>query len=303
MKNKIEYFFFLVLVYFVRLFSFHTVQKIGMAFGSFAYSVLGIRKELTTDNIRKAFPEKSEQEISAISKETYKNLFAAFFEIFVLDTLSEEKIRALVSFPESHKINEALQKGKGLILLSGHFGNWELTALATPLFAPQKYSIVVKKQRNPYVDAFMNRMRARFGTNVLIMERAPREILKALSKNEVVALLADQSAAQESLFIDFLGRPAATYLGPAVFALRAQAPMLMLMLVRKTDGTFAIEANEIDTENLSGSEEEKLRNITEQHVRVLEKYIRHYPEQWLWMHKRWKHTETYLRKLKEQQSA
>ncbi len=303
MKNNVKYFFFLLIVYIVRLFPFRTVQKIGMAFGSFTYSVLGIRKELTMDNIRRAFPEKSEEEIAALTKANYRNMFAAFFEIFALDVLREDEILKLVSFTDNRKIGEALKKGKGLVLLSGHLGNWELIALSTPLFTPQKYSIVVKKQRNPYVDAFMNKMRARFGTKVLLMERAPREILKALANNEAVALLADQSAAQESVFVDFLGRPAATYLGPAVFALRSQSPMLMLMIIRQPDGKFIIECNEIDTEHLTGTEEEKLRNITEQHVKILETYIRRYPEQWLWMHKRWKHTEAFLQRQREQQSA
>jgi KDO2-lipid IV(A) lauroyltransferase len=251
---------------------------------------------LALDNLRHAFPEKTEHEIRAIAKASYRNLFMAYFEILYMDKLTEEDIRRYISFPESEKINTLLQRGKGLIILTGHYGNWELCALTVPVIVPQKYTVVVQKQRNPYVNDFMTHMRARFGAKLVVMERALRESLRALSNNEAVALIADQSGPESGIYTEFFGRPASTHQGPAVFQLRSGAPMIMVMLIREGVGKFRIETEEIDTQNLTGSDEEKMIEITRRHVNMLEKFIRLHPEHWLWMHKRWKHTESYLTK-------
>ena len=135
------------------------------------------------------------------------------------------------------------------------------------------------------------------------MDKAPREILKRIRENGVVAMLADQSGPEEGVFIDYFGRPTSTHVGPAVFCLRTGAPVVMTYAVRRLDGRFDVMFEEVQTDQLSGTDDEKIRTITERHVKMLEKYVRMYPDQWLWMHKRWKHTEKYLNRIKEQQVA
>jgi Kdo2-lipid IVA lauroyltransferase/acyltransferase len=271
----------------------------GEGFGSFVYTVLCIRKGLVLDNLRHAFPEKNEMEIAAIAKASYRNLFTAFFEIIYLDKLSVDDFHRLVSFPDAGMIDKILTRGKGLIVLTGHFGNWELNALATPLWSPNKYTVIVQEQRNKYVDKFMWSMRSRFGTKLVYMKHAFRQGLQSLLNNEVVALIADQSGPESGIYVDFFGRPASTHQGPAVYQVRSGAAMVLVMLVREPYGKFRIEIEEIDTRNLTGTNEEKMQIITERHVRALERYIRKYPDHWLWMHKRWKHTEKYLKKKSE----
>jgi KDO2-lipid IV(A) lauroyltransferase len=299
MQNQIEYFFFRILFFTIRLFSFRTVQRMGRSFGWFMYSVIGLRKSLVLDNLRRAFPERSPSELNRIALGSYRNLFTAYFEILALDTLPVEEIRRMVRFPEGNKINELIGRGKGLIILTGHFGSWELCALSVCALVPQKYTIVVQKQRNPAVNDFMTRLRTRFGSKLVVMERALRESLRALSNNEVVALIADQSGPESGIYTNFFGRPASTHQGPAVFQLRSGAPMLLVMLVREGLDSYRIDLQEIDTSGLSGTDAERMQEITNRHVAALEQFIRRYPEQWLWMHKRWKHTEAYLRKLEQ----
>ena len=296
MQNQIEYFFFRILFYLIRLFRFRTIQQMGSAFGWFIFSVIGLRKNLVLDNLRQAFPEKTDTEIRSIAIGSYRNLFTAYFEILSLDKLPEEFFRNNISFPDAPRINALLQQGKGLIVLTGHFGNWELCALSVPVIVAQKYTIVVQKQRNPYVNDFMARMRTRFGAKLVVMERALRESLRALSNNEVIALIADQSGPESGIYANFFGRPASTHQGPAVFQLRSGAPMILVMLIREGAEKFRIEMEQIDTTGLDGTNEEKMQEITRRHVAALEKYVRRYPEQWLWMHKRWKHTAAYLKK-------
>lgn len=296
MQNTIEYFFFRILLFCIRRFSFRTVQIIGSSFGTFIHSVIGLRKGLVLSNLRHAFPEKSEDEIRSIAKASYRNLFMAYLEILVMDTLSEAKLKNMIAFPDSGTIDEILKRKKGLIILSGHYGNWELLALSVPLFSKQTYTIVVQKQRNPYVNDFMTRMRGRFGTKIVVMERAFRESLRALSNNEAVALIADQSGPESGIYTRFFGRPASTHQGPAVFQVRSGAPMVIALLVREGLEKFRIDFEEIDTTGLTGTDEEKMQQITERHVSVLERHIRQRPDHWLWMHKRWKHTESYMKK-------
>lgn len=299
MKDAFEFFFFETAHRIIHLFSFAQIQRIGNMFGAFAYSVLKIRKSLVLGNLTKAFPEKSAEEIEAIAKASYKNLFSALLEILYLDKITPEEIRAYIKFPESLKISQALEKGKGVIILTGHFANWELNALSTAFLAPQKYTIVVQKQRNKYVDRFMWRMRTRFGSKLVVMEKAFREAFSALKQNQAVALIADQSGPEHGIFVDFFGRPTSTHQGPAVFQIRSGAPMLLVMLVRNGINNFKIEVEEIDLSGISGNQEEMTIEITRRHTAALEQFIRRYPEQWLWMHKRWKHTESYLRRIQE----
>ncbi len=299
MQNHIEYFFFRILYLFVRLFSFKNAQQLGSAFGTFVFSVIGLRKKLVLNNLRNAFPEKNEEEIRTIALGSFRNLFTAYFEILYLDKLTAEQIRQYISFPEINKFKEYLHSGKGLIILTGHYANWELCAFAVPVLVPEKYTIVVQKQRNPYINEFMSSMRSRFGTKLVVMERALRESLRALANNETVALIADQSGPESGIYANFFGRPASTHQGPVVFQLRSGAPMVMMMLIREGLEKFRIEIEEIDTTNLKGTDDEKMKELTQRHVTVLEKYIRLHPDQWLWMHKRWKHTETYLKRKRE----
>jgi KDO2-lipid IV(A) lauroyltransferase len=299
MNNWVEYVCFRILLTLLRLFPFSAVQRLGSGFGWFVYTVIGFRRSLTLDNLRHAFPDKSEAERTAIALASYRNLFITFFEIACIDTLSATEITGRITFSDAEAIRAIIRRGKGLIILTGHFGNWEMNAIATPLFVPHDYTIVVQEQRNPYVNDFMMRMRSRFGTNLVYMKHAFRNGLKALRENGVVALIADQSGPESGIFVDFFGRPASTHQGPAVFQVRSGAPMIIIMYIRQPDGTARLELEEIDTGHLSGDQEKDIQTITERHVKSLERFVRRYPDQWLWMHKRWKHTERFLQRQQE----
>jgi KDO2-lipid IV(A) lauroyltransferase len=210
--------------------------------------------------------------------------------VFWFSHLTADKIKQIVSMPDTSVMDARLREGKGLIMLGGHFGNWELIAIAVGLISHHPLTIIVQRQRNRFVDAFMNKNRMLFGNKVVEMERAPREIISTLRNNGVVAILADQSGPQEGLFVNFFGRPASTHRGPAVFSVRTGAPIIMAFIIRGADGFYRVEFEEVDTRNVSGTDDEKVEQITARHVAMLEKYASRYPDHWLWMHKRWKHS-------------
>jgi len=290
MRNRIEYVLYALLGSLVRLLSWHGVNRFGSRFAEFMFYCIPIRRSVTLNQLRMAFPHKPPNEIKAIALAAYRNLVISLLEVFWFSRLTPERIREAVSMPDSSVMDSCLKEGKGLIMLGGHFGNWELIAVAVGLLTGHPLTIIVQRQRNVYVDAFMNKNRTMFGNKVVEMEKAPREIIASLRDNRVVAMLADQSGPQEGLFVNYFGRPASTHRGPAVFCVRTGAPIIMAFILRQPDGKYVVEFRKIDTENVSGSDENKVEQITARHVAVLEEYATRYPDHWLWMHKRWKHS-------------
>jgi Kdo2-lipid IVA lauroyltransferase/acyltransferase len=175
-----------------------------------------------------------------------------------------------------------------LIMLSGHFSNWELIALATGSAVQTPITIIVKTQTNKIVDAVINKHRTKLGNIVVPMELSVREILSTISRGGIVAMVADQSAPKESVFVEFFGRAVATFQGPAVFALRTAAPLQMGVMVRQPDFTYEVIFEEIDYSDISEYNEKNVYELTQRHTALLEKYIRLYPDQWMWTHRRWK---------------
>ncbi|MDE3059066.1 MAG: lysophospholipid acyltransferase family protein [Bacteroidota bacterium] len=291
MQDTLEYIAYRFIGSFVRLLPWQSVSVAGKILGSFIFFLLPVRKALTLSNLRHAFPEKSEREINIIARRAYQNFFISMLEVFWFSRFTPKKVRGIIVADDLSKMDEALSKGRGLIMLGGHFGNWELVALSVGVLSGHPLTIIVKEQRNKFVDRFMNSARTMFGNKVVVMDKAPREILRELRDNGVVAMLADQSGPQEGIFVRYFDRPAAAHKGPAVFSVRSGAPIIMAFLIRQGHGRYRIDLADVDTETLTGTEEEKIRELTRRHTVLLEQYVTRYPDHWLWMHKRWKHSD------------
>ncbi|HTY11079.1 MAG TPA: lysophospholipid acyltransferase family protein [Bacteroidota bacterium] len=290
MQDRLEYLGYSVIGWLVRLMPWRSVNRFGAALASIVFYLVPIRRSLTIEHLHRAFPGKSPAEIHAIALAAYRNLVISLLEVFWFSRLTPEKVREVVRMPETSVMDARLQEGKGLIMLGGHFGNWELIAIAVGLLSKHPLTIIVQRQRNKFVDAFMNKNRTLFGNKVVEMEKAPREIISTLRNNGVVAILADQSGPREGLFVNFFGRPASTHRGPALFSVRTGAPIIMAFIIRQPDGLYNVEFEEVETKDVGGTDEEKIEQITARHVAILEEYATRYPDHWLWMHKRWKHT-------------
>lgn len=288
MKNYLEFIVFKFFVLLARLLPFKIVQRLGKLFGIFMFIFIPYRKKVALENLKKSFPEKSDEEIRRILKLAYVNLGITFFEFMGFANLKISDFDGFVKLENFDVVVEALKKGKGLILMSGHFGNWELGAIATGIKIGKPLNVIVKKQRNKFVDREINKWRCWFGNKVIPMEKAFRESLRILSEGGIVALLADQSAPKEGLYVNFLGRPASTFTGPAIMSIRTGAPIVMGFAIREGNYGYRIVFEKIDF-TPSESEDENIIKLTQLHISMLEKYIRLYPDHWLWFHRRWKH--------------
>jgi KDO2-lipid IV(A) lauroyltransferase len=293
MKNAVEYYLVLGLFRAARLLPYRAATRIGGALGSFLYRVVRLRRSITLDNLRSAFPEKPEREIQAIALGAYRNYGKAMLQALWSSGADEEEIVAKLRISDISPIRRALAEGNGLLLLSGHYGGWEFFASALPLRVGLPFVLVAQTQRNRRVGALVDSIRARFGNELVPMGIGTRGVIKALREKKVVGMLADQSGPREAVFVDFFGRPAATHRGAAALALKNRVPIVLLVIVRKPDETYETMCEYLDYSDLQEYSEENIRELTQRHVAILERYIRMHPDHWLWLHKRWKHTAFY----------
>jgi len=183
-------------------------------------------------------------------------------------------------------LDEALEGGKGLVLVTFHFGNWELVGayiarLGYPL------SVVVQRIHNPFIDKMISNMRQGAGMKTIPRSSALKDSLRALDKNNIVVFLADQDAHDSGVFVPFFHRPASTPRGPAVIALRRDVQAVMSFAVRQEDGSFEINFEPIIYKRKYVLEED-IKVFTRTFTNRLEDYVKEYPDQWLWLHRRWK---------------
>lgn len=250
------------------------------------------RKQITYNNIRNAFPDFSEIRIQEILIGSYENLGITMFELLAFHMFNIDDFRSYIKFENEYLLKQVRSRGKGMILLSGHFGNWEMLALAAGAFANIPITIVVKPQRNKFIDKLLNKQRTLMGNSVVPMSKAAKTMINSIKKNEAIALLADQSAdADKDIFIDFFGRQAVTYEAPAALALRYEVPIIIGFAVRNENDTYNVELIEIKHDDLT-NDKAGIAELTKRHVNLLEQEIKRNPHLWAWQHNRWKHKQT-----------
>ncbi|MBM4175742.1 MAG: lysophospholipid acyltransferase family protein [Ignavibacteria bacterium] len=288
MQNKIEFFLFNLLSFLLTRFSLGVARKFATLLAAFFYFFIPLRKSVAIKNLRLVFPEYTEKKLNQILYCSYINFFIVLIEIFYMRVIEQEELKSMVKIKKPELIRESLRKDKGLLFLSAHFGNWEILAASTALTIGIPYSIIVKPLRNNLVDKFMNTMRCKWGNKVVRMGVSVKDIYRELLNKNVVALVADQRAAEGSLKIPFFGRETSVFFGPATLSVKTGAPILLGIAVRQNDFSYEVDLKEIKIED-NLSEDQKIESITKEYIRQLELIIRKNPEQWLWFHDRWKH--------------
>ena len=262
--------------------------QLGAAIGRLGFRPLGIRRSVVESQLRASFPEKSDDEIIRISRASYAHLGRTAIETALLPSLTPAQILALVSEVTGWGVvEEAMRLGRGVILVTGHLGNWELggaylAARGIPVDA------IVRHMANPMFDQYLNRTRARLGVRVVYDDQAVRQTPRALREGRLVAFLADQGVlGLASTFVPFFGRLAKTPRGPAVFALRLDAPIVFGAAIRQPDGRYHLAFEPVPVVS-TGDRERDTDDIVTRYTAALERWVRVAPEQYLWQHRRWR---------------
>ncbi len=282
-QSKIEFFLFMLVLKIFKRIPYHITETIIKKLFVFGGTILGIRKKVAKQNLRMVFPKKNSLEIHHIIRKMYLYMGITAAETYFGDF---KKLYERTEISGWENLDEAVKMNKGVILTTGHLGNWELAGryIATK----HKMSVVAKKQRNQYFDEYTNKIRGK--ENILIIDKknALRPILKLLKQNYIVSILMDQNAGKDGILTKFLGFDASTFVGAAKIAIKTGCPIVPAFAIRKRNGeNLFISEKPIITENIEDSPE-NVKQLTEEISSHLEKYILKYPSQWFWVHKRWK---------------
>lgn len=255
------------------------------ALATAAYRGLGIRRDVAEGNLRLAFPDADEAWIRATARACYAHLAREMLASARLASMTPEEVRERTSVSGLEELRAALAGGGGVVLFAGHFGNWEMAGAALAAHGVPLV-VVMQRQRNLLVDRMINEWRSHAGVAVIERSRAARQGIRTLRQGKVLGFVADQDARRAGVFVPFFGRPASTHRGPAILALRSGAPVFMLVAARTGDRyEVGLEPVEVSRE---GETDEVVQRITAAATARLEAAIRQHPEQYLWLHKRWK---------------
>lgn len=289
MKNILEYFLFLLLALIVRILGLGLSRRMSVTIAMLFFYIIPIRKNVTLQNLRKAFPEYSENKIREIAFGSYKSFCITLVEILYIPFMNEEQIKKAVNFENVDLVKKFYDEGKGLILLSGHFGNWEYVALSASLQIDTPFHVVVKSQRNPFVNNYLNKGRTKWINQIVPLGASIRKVYSVLKEKKIVAMVADQRGPSDGMRVNFFGRNSAIYSGPAQLAVKTNAPILYGLTIRNPDFSYNTKIHEINLNDLPIENEDKVKEISQRHMAFLETAIREHPEQWLWMHNIWKY--------------
>lgn len=289
MKNIFEYILFLFFSLLCRILGLQLSRKFSTLITFIFFYVIPIRKEVVFDNLKHAFPDLSEKEIKNIAYGSYKSFAITLVEILYLPRINKEQIKDVVKINNLELVDRKEKEKNGVILLTAHFGNWEYFAISTGLNLNKNLSVIVKSQRNPYVNDWMNKARTRLINEVVPLGISIRNIYQVLLNKGLIGLVADQRGPEESIKLDFFGRKTSVYTGPAILSLKMNSPIIYGVAVRQPDYSYKVNFIEISKEDLPDNYEGKVKVLSERLLMHLEESIRKNPDQWLWMHKRWKH--------------
>ena len=289
MQNILEHFLFTSFSFIFKILGLNLSRKISVIIAFFFYYIIPIRKDTVLQNLKYAFPEYTPQKIKKISFSNYKSFAITFTEIMYLPHISRKKLIENVECENLDLVKKKYEEGNPIILLTAHFGNWEYTAISTGLQLNTALSVVIKNQRNPYVTNWLKKNRTRFGNEIIPMGVQIRKVYQKLMDKQIVLMAADQRGDEESIRVDLFGRSTSVFPGPATLGLKTNAVLIFTIPIRQKDYRYKIVFEELSLENLPDDFEAKKIEICQRYTSHLQRIIEKNPEQWLWMHKRWKH--------------
>lgn len=262
--------------------------SLGLGIGRIAYTFGGRLRRTGARNLQLAFPEMSEKERAAILRGCFANLGRLLGEFSRLSRATPESLRRIIECEGIENLVAARAAGRGVILFTGHLGAWELSSFALSAFG-YPMSFLARRIDNPRVEKIIEQTRTRFGNRSIDKRSAARPLLRTLRAGGTVGILVDLNThPHEAIFVDFFGIPASTTSGLATLALRTGAAVLPVFIpwdearrrfVLRVDPPLKIER--------TGDEAEDISRLTSQFTSIIEDYVRRFPGQWLWIHRRW----------------
>ncbi len=256
--------------------------SLGWLVGDLGYLLDRRHRRLAIANIRRVFAgEKSAREIRRVARHSFHHLGMNFIEF--LRCLPKE-----IEILGKKNYQPFLEKKQGMIFIIGHLGNWEVLGRVAAREGVRPLVAVGRDIKNKAVDRYIKRKRKRWDLEIFSKKGSLRQLLECLRAGKNAAILIDQYAGRKAVFVDFLGLPTSTTASPAVMALRTGAPIVPAFMIRQKAGRYQVIIEPPVAAATTDNVTKDIEVITQRMVRPLEKYIRQYPEQWWWVHRRWR---------------
>jgi KDO2-lipid IV(A) lauroyltransferase len=277
------------LVAFVGCLPISWAAALGRALGRAAYSLAGGERSKALDSLARAFPERTDAERKVLARACFRHLGGCAGELACIWRIDAD-IEAWVRWPAQDRqvLDQALARKKGVVFVSGHVGSWELLARRVAQ-AGYPAQTIAKETTDPRLTRLVERFRSSGKLKTLWrgQDGAAKAMLRALRAGEILGMLIDQDTRVQSIFVPFFGAPAATPRAAADLALRTGASVVMGFCQRQADGRYGVSMEELPLPSTADREAD-VHALTAAMTSSIEAAIRRAPEQWVWMHRRWK---------------
>ncbi|MDI6808451.1 MAG: lysophospholipid acyltransferase family protein [Candidatus Eisenbacteria bacterium] len=286
-RNYLLYWFVLLVTMAARVLPRRLMLSIMGLLGTGAYYLLSKPRKKTIENLEIAFPELRHEERRAIAKGVFRDIGRNLVDILRLPFMSASELDKIVRVRGKEVLDDVLSRRKGVVVVTGHIGSWELLA---SYFSRKGYRVnaLMRTLYDPRLDSLLARIRESAGIVQIPRDGALGKIFRALKRGEIVGFLLDQDTKVEGTFVEFMGKEAYTPVGAVRVAMRSGAPIIPAAIRLDADGKHVIEiGRELDL-TFSGDYAEDIKMNTQKCTSSLEAFIRATPTQWVWMHERWK---------------
>lgn len=271
----------------------HVSLSVGRSLGRFTHRSLSKLRSVGMRNLELAFPELETEAREQILLGAFENLGRVLGTVSHFDRSSEEDLRRLIIYEPDSEFDAAyrhsVESGRGRIIVGAHLGNWELQAFSYPLFF-EPLVFLAREMDNPMLDKMIQRVRTRLGNRQIDKTNSAPAIIRTLRTGGAVGMLADvNSHPKEGVFVPFFGIPACTQSGVAMLALRTGADIVPAFAIwDESIGCYRVVHDEVIRPTDTGDREADIVATTALYTAAIERVIRRYPDQWIWIHRRWK---------------
>lgn len=281
-----------LLVCVVQMLSWAAALRLARALAWTAWRFHGRSRRVAEENLRHAFPQLPAARIEQLVRATYQHLVTLLIEIIRLPrVLHAANVARYVHYARAEDYDQVVgwvRRGRPLLVLCGHFGNWEIISYLCGLLG-FRGSVVARRLDNPYLDRFLTRFRRNTGQQILDKNEDYAKICGVLGRGGLLGLVGDQDAGPRGLFVDFLGRPASTFKSIALLSLEYSAPILVFGAARVGQPMkYRLYFEDVILPEDYAAHPAALHAITQRYTDALERMVRRHPEQYFWLHRRWK---------------
>lgn len=243
---------------------------------------------IAADNLRQAFPEWDEERVLGTARGVYAHFGTVLFDILWMEGRSAEELLALTDVEGLEMARAAVASGRGVVCPTGHFGNWEFQGVASALLLGP-FSVVARPLDNPELDRRLVGLRTATGNTVIYKKKALGQIMRTIREGGIVAIVIDQNVqAKDGIFVDFFARPACTTTVAAALAMKTGCMIVPVHCPLGPDGRYRMVYGPAVEWKWKGRGKKDVADLTQHLTSIVEEWVREHPEQWLWLHRRWK---------------